>query len=172
MIITKKKVQQGVPGHLTSIKKEFGCCTRRLSLHRRLSSAGLGCNKSFASCRHKKSCVNENCGISTRRIMRGIKRQPGESRTEFPQIVRQKLTGMFDSQSGKTCSQFVCFTRKELAKRVCTRALPIAERYTSVDRSYRESYRPLSHSTAGRCQLNGFCCCFAHFFFFFHISVF
>lgn len=37
------------PGHLTSMKQELGCCTRRLSLHFFFSSAGEGCSKSFAS---------------------------------------------------------------------------------------------------------------------------
>merc|ERR1719402_585471 len=36
------------PGHLTSMKYEFGCCTRRLTLLRLFSSVALGCSKSRA----------------------------------------------------------------------------------------------------------------------------
>merc|ERR1712087_140792 len=36
------------PGHLTSMKNEFGLCTRRLSLCRRCSSSLGGCSKSMS----------------------------------------------------------------------------------------------------------------------------
>ena len=34
--------------HLTSIKYEFGCCTKRFNLWQRFSSSDRGCNKSLA----------------------------------------------------------------------------------------------------------------------------
>lgn len=49
------------PGHLTSMKNEFGDCTNRVSLCFRFSSADDGCNRSFTYTR-KQSAPAGNMG--------------------------------------------------------------------------------------------------------------
>eukprot|EP00966_Prymnesium_polylepis_P306811 7090020-Prymnesium_polylepis.1 len=57
------------PGHFTSMKKELGVCTRRLSLWRRCSSSRGGCRRSISPIETKDCAPAREAAASGRSLV-------------------------------------------------------------------------------------------------------